>query len=83
MNPILKSRDYHRSYQKWDNLLLEGKVDEIMIVAGAKSEVSFVLRLKKKCKNNSGRILQALTQLPKETFSLNDVRNDYDSKVRL
>mgnify|MGYP001597087289 CR=1 FL=1 len=83
MNPTLKSRDYHRSYQKWDALLLEGKVDEIIITPGAKSEVFFTLTLKKKPKSNAVRILQALEQLPKGISTLNDIRGDYEGAYRL
>ena len=83
MNPILKSRDYHRSYQKWDALLLEGKVDEIIITAGAKSEVFFTLTLKKKPKSNAARVLQTLERLPMGSSTLQDIRKDYDSEYRL
>ena len=83
MNPTLKSRDYHRSYQKWDALLINGKVDEIMIIPGTKSEIFFTLTLKKKPKSNAGRILLALNQLPKEVATLNSVRGDYDGKSRI
>jgi hypothetical protein len=83
MNPILKSRDYHRSYQKWETLLLEGKVDEITITPGAKSEVFFTLTLKKKPRSNAARILEALEQLPTGSSSLNDIREDYDSEYRI
>lgn len=83
MNPILKSREYHRAYQKWDSLLLAGKVDEIMITPGEKSDVCFMLTLKKKPKNNNVRILQALEALPACSATLNDVRKDYDGKNRV
>jgi len=83
MNPILKSRDYHRAYQKWDALLLEGKVDEIIITAGAKSEVFFTLTLKKKPKSNAARVLQTLERLPMGSSTLQDIRKDYDSEYRL
>jgi hypothetical protein len=72
MNPILKSRDYHRSYQKWDALLLEGKVDEIIITT-----------LKEKPKSNAARVLQTLERLPMGTSTLQDIRGDYDSEYRL
>lgn len=83
MNPILKSRDYHRSYQKWDALLLEGKVDEIIITTGAKSGVFFTLTLKEKPKSNAVRVLQTLERLPMGTSTLQDIRGDYDSEYRL
>ena len=83
MNPVLKSRDYHRSYQKWDTLLLEGKVDEITITPGAKSEVFFTLTLKKKPKSNAASILHALEQMPKGTSTLREIREDYDGEHRL
>ena len=83
MNPILKSRDYHRAYQKWDALLLEGKVDEITITPGTKSEVFFTLTLKKKPKSNAERILQTLERLPVDSSTLQDIREDYDSEYRL
>lgn len=83
MNQTLKSRDYHRSYQKWDALLMEGKLDELIITPGAKSEIFFALTLKKKAKNNSTGILQALEQLPKNLPALNDIRKDYDAGARL
>jgi hypothetical protein len=83
MNPTLKSRDYHRAYQKWDALLLEGKVDEIIITPGVKSEVFFTLTLKKKPKSNAVRILQVLESLPKNLPALNEVREDYDGDYRL
>ncbi len=83
MNPTLKSRDYHRSYQKWDALLLEGKVDEITITPGAKSEVFFTLTLKKKPKSNAAGILHALENLPKKLPPLNKIRADYEGENRL
>ena len=63
--------------------MLEGKVEAITIVPKAKSEVSFVLMLKKKCKNNPSRILEALDELPKNASTLSGVRKDYDAKVRI
>lgn len=83
MNQTLKSRDYHRSYQKWDALLIEGKVDELIISPGIKSEVFFTLTLKKKPKSNANPILKALEKLPKGLSTLNDVRRDFEGEYRL
>lgn len=83
MNPTLKSREYHRAYQKWETLLIEGKVEEIIISPGAKSDVFFTLTLKKKPKSNAVHILHALEQLPKNPSPLNKIREDYDGEYRL
>lgn len=83
MNPILKSRDYHRAYQKWDKLLMDGKVDEITITPGANSEVFFSLIMKKKPRNNNMSILQALEKFPANLPSLTAVRKDYEGENRI
>ena len=82
MNPVLKSRDYHRAYQKWERLLMEGKADEITIIPGANSGVTFSLVMKKKPRGNSEKVLQALQKLPRGLPSLMTVREDYDSTMR-
>lgn len=62
--------------------MLEGKVDEITITPGAKSEVFFTVTLKKKSKSNAARILQALEQLPTSSSTLQNIREDYDGEYR-
>jgi hypothetical protein len=83
MNTTVKSRDYHRAYQKWDKLLLEGKADELVIVPSGKSDVLFTVTLKKCPASNSGDVLAALGQLPDSLPSLEEVREDYDGNMRL
>jgi hypothetical protein len=83
MNPTLKSRDYHRAYQKWERLLIDGKADEIVIVPGTHSDVTFSLIVKKKPKGNSEKVLQVLKKLPRGLLSLKEIREDYDGTIRV
>lgn len=83
MNPVLKSRDYHRAYQKWDKLLIDGKVEEITVTPGGNSGIYFSLVMKKKPKNNSYRILQSLEKFPAPLPSLNTIRKDFDDRNRI
>ena len=83
MEKTIKSRDYHRAYKKWDQLLLDGKTSELKIIPGGKSDSVFVLRLEKQAKGNGYKILKAFEKLPKVDGSLLDTRKDYDGDFRL
>ena len=83
MNPVLKSRDYHRAYQKWDKLLIDGKADEITIIPGANSKLFFSLVMKKTPQQNNAKILQALEQFPAQELPLKNIREDYEGGPRL
>lgn len=83
MNPILKSRDYHRSYQKWDKLLIEGKADEIKIIPGNNSNIFFTLSIVKKPAHNNKAILDAAMKFPDHLSPLESIRKNLDTTARI
>lgn len=83
MATTIKSREYHRAYQKWDKLLLEGKTKELIVIGGNGSGATFTVTLKQNPPANNAKILSAVEALPDQLAPLQTIRKDYDSGFRV